>query len=210
MRPAHAGLLKCNSHTMTSVDYVAMKRAATKTAAAHELDWSHVSPCMNPGRGRVWISGKPEPQPDGTRVDLAAICERRQAPWKCEIQSQRRYAFSMPISGRVQKFDLELPMELGVEETRAFVAQAFERGATLSIRDACSRRADTPRTADDDEEDRNLHDAFTAREQPFQGSIEIGDRSMTLSTASYAFEFSRESPSDPWTFKCWWVVIVVA
>ena len=37
MRPAHAGLLKCNSHTMTSVDYVAMKRAATKTAAAHEL-----------------------------------------------------------------------------------------------------------------------------------------------------------------------------
>jgi hypothetical protein len=208
--PAHAGLYVCNSRTMTSTDYVAMKHAATKTAAAHELDWSHVSPCMNPGSGRAWIPAKPEPQPDGTRVDFVAICERRQAPWKCQVQAQRRYTFSMPISGRRQEFELDLPMDLGVDETRAFVAQAFEEGATLSVFDACNRRADTPRTANDDEENRSLHDTFTAGEQLFQGSIEVGDGSMTLSTASYAFEFSRASPSDPWTFKCCWVVIVLA
>lgn len=208
--PAHAGLRKCDSRTTTHTDYGALKRAATRSAARHVLDWKTASLCMNPGYGFAWVSARPEPQPDGTRVDIAAICDRDRGPWKCEVQSRRTYEFSTPISGREQKFALEIPLEMGVEEARAFAALAFEKGATITVLHACERPADEKRTAQDDEYDRDLHVKFSARDEPVQGAIQATERGMSFSNDSYSLEFTRASPADPWTFECWFQVIVVA
>jgi hypothetical protein len=208
--PGHAGVYKCNSHTMIATDYAAMKRAATKAAAPHVLDWSDVSPCMNPGRGRVWIRAVPEPQPDGTRMDYAAICERARGPWKCEVPGQRRYEFSVAISGREQKFVLDLPRDLDARVARDFAALAFARGATLTIREGCQRPANEPRTAQDEKYEQYMHNTFSPGESPFEGSIEVADGSMTLSNDSFALEFRRASPTGAWIFDCWWDVVVVA
>ncbi len=207
--PARAGVLKCESRTMRATDYAAMKRAATKAAAPRMLNWSDPTPCMNPGRGRVWVNVRPAFQPDGTRIDSAVICMRESGPWKCEVESQRRYEFSLPISGRDQKFKLSIPIHLTADEARDFVAVAFEKAASITVQDACDRRSNEARTAQDDEYDRDLQATFAASDEPFEGSVAISNRGMTLSTNSYSLEFSRATPSDPWIFRCWWEVIVV-
>lgn len=203
-------MYKCTSHTMTAPDHAAMKRAATKAAAPHTLDWSDVSPCMNPERGRVWIRARPEAQPDGTRMDHAAICERAKGPWKCEIQGQRRYEFVVEISGREQKFTLDLPGDLDAKVARDFAALAFVKGGTLSVLEGCQRPAEKPRTAQDDEYERYIHTVFTPGHGVFEGSIEVAEGSMTLSNNAFALEFTRASPTGAWSFTCWWEVIVLA
>src|SRR5262249_8287715 len=150
------------------------------TAAAHVLNWGEVSACMNPGRGRVWIAGKPESQPDGTRIDLNVLCLREEGPWKCEVLSQRRYEFSVPVSGQEQKFRLDIPLQLDAGEARAFAALAFGKGAMISVIDACGARADEPRDPRDDEYDRDLHSTFAPRGQPVDGSIDVTDQGMNF------------------------------
>lgn len=205
----YVGMLKCDSQTMVSSDYAALKRAATRAAAPHLLNWKDVTPCLNPGRGRVWIAGIAEPQSDGTRIDVAMLCLREARPWKCELQNQRRYEFSMRVHGRDQAFRLDIPPGLDAGEARAFAVQAFERGATLSARDACESTPREPRTARDDERDEYMDSTFTARERPVDASIEVTERGMTFTLGGFALDFSRPSPSVPWKFECWSIVVIV-
>ena len=202
-------MFKCNSQTLVREDYAAMKRKATKAAAGHVLDWKDTSTCSQTRHAHVWINGKPEPQPDGTKHDPSVLCERERGPWTCDLNVQRWYEFSVPILGREQKFALQLPMQLGTGEARAFAAQAFEKGTTLSVLDACDRRTDEARTSRDDELERDLRAEFTLTGEMRGGSIGIYEGSWSLDMGSFTLLFSRASPADPWVFKCWAFPIVV-
>ena len=210
MTPAQAGLRKCDSRTMIAADYAAMKNAATKAAEGHVLDWHQVRPCMNPGSGLVWIDGKQEPQPDGSRHEILATCQRAKGPWGCEVDVSRYLAFSLMLKDHEQKFDILLLHPFAVDDARRFVARAFEKAATLKARDNCGAKPNEAPTQWDLDEERTLADAIAPTESPIRGTIRQDAESIELLLFDIGIKYSRVPDAvDEKTFQCWTAYVVV-
>ncbi len=209
--PANAGVLRCDYRTMVKADYAALKSAATRTAAPHLLDWHGFSPCMNPGSGRAWIDARPEPQPDGSRLDFRATCERDIGPWKCELEVNRHYEFALPLNGHERKFDFVIPEHLAVAEARALVARALEKAPTLRQVEGCGAKPDDPPDAWYSNARKELVEALASGESPITGSIqEDADSTEVFLSDDIGFRYSRipDAASEK-TFQCWATYVVV-
>lgn len=209
--PVQAGLRKCDSRTMVKADFSAMKYAATKAAVGHVLDWHQVQPCMNPGRGWVWIDGKQEPQADGSRLEIRATCERAKGPWKCEVEVLRYLAFSLPLKDREQKFDILLLHAFSVDDARRFVARVFEKAATLKTRDSCGAKPDETPSQQDLYDEESLAEAIAPNKSPIHGKIQEDAESIELFIDfDIGIKYSRFPDAvDEKTFQCWTTYIVV-
>ncbi len=208
---AHAGVLKCDSRRMSASDFNAVKSVARRAAGNHVLDWQKVSPCMNPGRGRVWIEAKAEPQADGSVVALALECLREARPWKCKILTRRWLKFSIPLAGREQQFVLDIPEHVSVEGVRRFTARAFETAGALTSLGYCGATPEDPPTSWDANAEVRLRETMALKGSPISGSIVEDAESTSLYLEdSVVLSFSRlPDDVDEKTFKCWSEIVVV-
>jgi len=206
--PASAGYRKCTSTQVTLADYNALMGVARRAAKGHELDklqWA----CMNPGSGNVLIHGVPEPQPDGTEIHVSVGCDRQPSRWKCEVTTIRHWKSSLTLRGREQKFDVSLPMEMGLEEARSLIRLGLEQGPAMSAQQACEHASYATITPLDEENASDLRGAFTPGEGVFDGEIEIDGNTGTLWSGFELLRFSRPLGGSAWEVRCWSFVVVV-
>ena len=213
--PAGAGLLKCDSRTMTSPDYVAMKKAARRAMAGHVIDWKTLDTCMNPNSGRVWMTAIPEPQADGTVLEPGTTCGRYYGPWRCEKSLARRLQTTSAIGERQQAFDLTLPLAMAVEDARRMLARTIELARNLAAQPECGAPAsESAREVSDWWKETLNWEANVTRlppDTPVPGAIFEHDETTTVSLGEIEFDFAgARGDVEARKFQCWGVPIVVA
>jgi len=208
--PADAGQFICNWQTMTSSDRAAMKIAAKRAFAPHVIDWKSLHTCMNPGSGRTWLKGNPEPQSDGTVHEPGLICTRGTGRWRCDVSVARRLPITSLIGERQQPFELYLPPALAVEEARRMLVRTIELARKLAAQPVCGApegAAPNPEAAylDWEADIRKL-----PPETPIEGSIYEFAETTTVSLGEIEFDFDGTTGDlETREFRCWGIPIIV-
>jgi len=203
--PVDAGVLRCDSKTMSRRDYDFMKSTASKAARGHTIDWRSLRTCMNPGRGRVWMDAIEEPQADGSVHAPAISCERDHSPWKCEVEPIRLFRLSVPYNGREQPFVVQVPMDLEVEDIRVLTARSFEMAQRLTWKESCAVNSHGSPSDWDKYAEEGLREFFAPRDEPIWGWIQQEDDFTSFSIGldiSLNFSQAEKKASDK-AFKCW-------
>jgi len=206
---AHAGLIRCDSRTITAQDLRRATVAARRAAGESKLASGARSVCMNPGRGRVWYEAIVEPQPDGSIVHPHIVCTRQTGPWSCEMSRDRNAVITVRHTYVTPDFTFKLPLDVGLEDARWLVSRAFELAPGLLHSQQCGWKPEAGRP------DEGLAQAFTpgAFEPVESGWYEIlhqeGD-SLAVIVDGNGIVFTRAPGNGDWTFSCWSTWIVVA
>lgn len=208
--PADAGQFVCKSRTMTSRDHAAMKSVAKHAFAPHVIDWKSLHACMNPGSGRTWMQGIPEPQPDGTVVEPGVECERKSGPWRCEVGVGRSLLTTSAVGDRQQPFELSLPEQFSVDGARRMLARTIELARNLGAQPVCGEPAGQISAWQKDVPNWEAEVRQMPPDAPVQSSIYEHDGTTTVSLGGFEFDFDGTTGDvDARKFRCWGVPVVV-
>jgi hypothetical protein len=205
---SHAGLLKCDSRQITAQDFEKATSAARRIAGKSKLAKGLPSICMNPGRGRLWFEGEPEPQADGSVINPHFLCTREIGPWSCEALETRVATFAVLRDGVEHALVFELPADLAMTDARPMVTRAFELGPALRESQECEQ-AREPNDAQAGTERAFAPGDFDPAKQSYWREIQAqanGDMAVVID--GNGIVFSR-APDGTWNFSCWNVWITV-
>jgi hypothetical protein len=207
---ADAGRLKCTSRTMTSGDHAAMKREAKRAFGAHAIDWKSLHACMNPGTGRIWLQGVPEPQPDGSVHEPGATCRRDSGPWRCEVDVARRLLVTTDVGGSLRSFDLYLPLTFAVEDARRLLFRTIDLARKLSAQPVCGAAAGQASGLSADDMNWEAEVRQMPSEATIQSSIYEENGTTSVSLNGLQFDFAGTAGDvDAREFKCWGESVMV-
>jgi hypothetical protein len=207
---ADAGQLKCSSHRLASADYAALKREARRAFGVHAIDWKSLHACMNPGKGRTWLQGVPEPQPDGTVYEPGATCMRDSGRWRCEVDVARRLLVTTDVGGSPRSFDLHLPLTWAVEDARRLLFRTIDLARKLSHQPICGAPAGQAPGVAADELNWEAEVRQMPPETPVESAIYEEDGTTSVSLNGLQFDFAGTvGDVDAREFRCWGEIVIV-
>lgn len=199
---AHAGALKCSSHSIVATDERNAWRVARRAAGTSTLVKASLNVCMNPGSGRAWYDAKPEPQPDGSVLRPHVLCNRGRGAWACEL--------SKPRTAKLGGHEFGLPADLDMEIARRLVARASEVAPGLLNSQECGWTPDSKKPDDGAKKVLGMAEVFEPYRDTYWTQIDTEDDGrVSVNVDGFSISFARGGRGE-WEFTCWAQFVVVS
>jgi hypothetical protein len=199
----------CDSRELTPADSKSVRKVITQAAGGREVLWPSIYACANPGSASVNVDVKPEPQPDGSRLNFYVDCDRARTKWTCELDHVRYAHVEMDIEGRQTTFELHIPEDFDFRRVKPLIVRASEAGSKTTVEQACDYQ---PKDPDPRAAGWLLNNqrAFKFSEPTIAGEIEDHDGLVSLILFDELLIFTPDPREEfGFIFKCWTFQIIV-
>jgi hypothetical protein len=204
----HAGMLKCEDHSLDADDDMQLRAAALKVLPK-SVHLDEVGPCRNPRRASAWISTKKGTSIEGVQQWYEFTCSRKAQPWKCDApELKQSFAMSVKVAGVSHLVEFGFGKESSLERARLLASRAIEAYLdATSLLPSCG-------VSDLNESDR-------LRAQSALSPLPSGEKAIHVSVSNEANDsvdlddvevrIDFRSGADAASSKpaCWWQLIVV-
>jgi hypothetical protein len=206
----HAGMRKCEDHSLDADDEMALRAAALKVLrkAVHVDD---VGACRNPRSAYAWISTRKATSIEGVQQLFEITCSRKAQPWRCDPpELTQLISLAIGVGDAKREVELRFAPNTSLERAKVLVARALAIYADPTAR--------LPSCLSDDAKDDRLLSVLWERRDPLKSDpihVSVG-RDEKIDTVSLddisidiGFPVTPDETAAP-LGVCWNEFVVVA